>query len=69
MRGSALLLDLFKRQRRGACTAWHATSRRRRGPLITLQTVLHYSAGYSSRSTEFFGFKSRKTLLQFKIVL
>jgi hypothetical protein len=36
----------------------HATSRRRRGPFITLQTVLHYSAGYSSRSMEFFGFKS-----------
>jgi hypothetical protein len=32
-----------------------------------LQSVLHYAAGYSSRSMEFFGFKSGKTLLQFKI--
>ena len=69
MRGSAPLLDLFKRQRPGACTAWRTTSRTAARPLITLQTVLHYSAGYSSRSTEFFGFKSGKTLLQFKIVL
>ena len=40
------------------------------GPLITLQTVLHYSTGYSSRSMEFFRVQVReKTLLQFKVVL
>jgi hypothetical protein len=27
-------------------------------PLVTLQTILHYSAGYSSRLMEFFEFKS-----------
>jgi hypothetical protein len=34
-------------------------------PLVTVQTVLHYSAGHSSRSLEFFGSSPEKTLLQF----